>query len=264
MIENISEVEKSLGLEDGKLAELISSEDNHKVDLSDRVFLPKGDYETRIDNLKKDHEKVGGELILKAMKEEQGLDYEGRKDPSNFINALKLKIETESKIEPEQRYSELKSNFDKLQVLKLESDDKFTNLQESGIKEKNRSMVNNALIKEIPENTIIDSEKIVTLLKIDHEFNITDDGLEILKNGKVLKNENTLSNLTANEFMKDAVKPYLKAVDGGAGDRDDINNFKSGSMESFDKEMEGKDVKVGSEAYNTEMFKRISDKSLTI
>tara|TARA_R110000787_G_scaffold276483_4_gene385441 strand:+ start:1595 stop:2389 length:795 start_codon:yes stop_codon:yes gene_type:complete len=264
MIENINEIEKSLGLEEGKLTELISSEENHSVDLSERVFFAKGDYDLRTDNLKKDHEKIGGELLLKGMKEEQGLDYEGRKDPSNFITALKTKIEAESKIEPEQRYSELKSNFDKLQVLKLESDDKFISLQESGVKEKNRSMVNNALAKEIPENTIIDSDKIVTLLKIDHEFKITEDGLEIVKNGKVLKNESTLSNLTASEFMKDAVKPYLKAVDGGAGDRDDLNNFKSGSQESFDKEMEGKGVKVGSEAYNKEMFKRISDKSLTI
>lgn len=264
MIENIGEIEKSLGVEEGKLSEMLSSEEKHSVDLSGRMILPKEDYDLRITNIQSESEKKGEELLLKRLKEDNGLDYEGRKDPNNFVTALKAKIEAESKIEPEKRYSDLKSDFEKLQGLKETAELNFTSLQENVIKEKNDFKINSSLIKEIPDNTIIDPKKIVTLLKTEHNFNISDNGIEIIKDGKVLKNESTFAPLTASEFMKDAIKPYLKAVDGGAGGRDNPENFKSGSMEAFDKEMVAKDINIGSEAYSQEMFKRVKDKTLTI
>ena len=53
-IENTEQVEQALGLEAGKLTEILASEESHNVDLSNRVFYSKEDDATRTDNLKKE------------------------------------------------------------------------------------------------------------------------------------------------------------------------------------------------------------------
>jgi hypothetical protein len=64
--------------------------------------------------------------------------------------------------------------------------------------------------------------------------------------------------------MPKFLEPFAKKVSGGSGGSDTIEPGKAGSMDAFIKEMNDKGVSSGSEAFNIEMGKRISDKTLTM
>jgi len=262
MIENIGAVEQSLGLESGKLSEMLSSEESHSIDLDSRVFFNKEDYNTRITNIKDDVYIKGQEEMLKKMKLDEGLEYDGRKDPNNFIAALKSKIEKESTKEPEQRFADLNTKFEQMQGISKDWETKFSDLQGENTREKNQFKINSTLLKEIPDNIVIGKEDVLSILKSKNDFSISDDGSVILmKNGKPLENSATLNSMSPSEFMKDLIKPYLKAVEGGRGDEGG-STPSQGSLESFQKEMEGKGVK--GEKFNEEMQKRISNGTLKL
>ena len=57
MIENIKEIETSLGIEEGKLTEMITSEEKHNFDLTPLVIEKRSIYDERISNIKKDYMK---------------------------------------------------------------------------------------------------------------------------------------------------------------------------------------------------------------
>ena len=64
-LENITELEQTLGLESGKLAELITSEENHRIDLSTKVIVDKTIYDERIANIKKESSTMALEIAIK-------------------------------------------------------------------------------------------------------------------------------------------------------------------------------------------------------
>lgn len=262
MIENISAIEQSLGIEAGKLTEMITSEEKHSVNLEERVMLSKDDYEERVGNIKTGEFKRGQELLLKDLKEEHELDYEGRKDPKNFITAYREKIIKEAGVEPDKKYTTLNDKFTKLQGNYSELESGFDSYKKNEKQKTNKRKINDSMFSEIPDNVDLDKNDIVAILKSKNSFNLTEDGIEITKNGdsKPLENATTMSNLTLKEFMSTAIKPYLKAVEGGRGGDDGAGSGKAGSFEAFTKEMEG----LGSQEFNMEMAKRIKEGTLKI
>jgi hypothetical protein len=77
MLENIGEIEKSLGIEDGKLSEMITSEEKHTVDLSGFVIKTRSDHDSLISNIKKDSGTAALEIAIKTAREEKGLEFQG-------------------------------------------------------------------------------------------------------------------------------------------------------------------------------------------
>ena len=77
-IENLEAVEKSLGLEAGKLNEMFTSEENHNIDLDSRVFFTKEDYESRINNIKKETKFNSVEEAIKLARKDNELDFQGK------------------------------------------------------------------------------------------------------------------------------------------------------------------------------------------
>jgi hypothetical protein len=260
-IENIDAIEKSLGLEAGKLSEMFTSEENHVVDLSERVFFSKVDFDSRIENVVKETKFNSVEKAIKDARNAEGLDFQG-KTMENLIAALKEKAIKESSVEPEKKYSDLKSNFEKLQQVNAGLTEKFTNL-ENDIKRKSQERtINDTLLKEIPDNTTIPKDDVLAILKAKYSFNIGEDGFEIIDGGNVLKNETTRGNLSTDEFVKGFIKPYLKQVEGGAGGTDQKGNPKAGSFDAFDKEMESKGIR--GQDYSIEMQKRMANGTLKL
>ncbi|MFK7780666.1 MAG: hypothetical protein QM490_06120 [Candidatus Gracilibacteria bacterium] len=262
MIKNINEVEKSLGLEAGKLNEFFKSEDEFEIDLTSKVIFNKEDYEARVSNIKKDEFVRGRDLLLREMKDGQGLEYDGRKDPENFIKYFKEKIEAESKIEPEERFSKLKTEFEKLQNISQGFQEKYTGLEEKIKKQSKNREINNILLKSIPDNITIPKEDVLTILRAKNDFNISEDGFEIIENGVILRNETTRDPLKTDEYMKTFIKPYLKEVEGGKGGGNEGGNLKAGSFEAFEKEMDKKGI--SGEQLSVEMQKRIHDGTLKL
>ena len=256
MIENIEAVEKSLGLEAGKLTELMTSEESHNVDLENRVYFSKDDYDARINNIKKETGFNALEVAVKNQRNELGLEFQG-KTMENLLRSYKDKIEKESTIEPEKRYSDLKTEFEKLQGINEGLSGKYSDL-ESDIKKQNQNRtINNTLLKDIPDNTTIPKNDILAILKSKYEFNIGEDGFEIIDGSKVLKNETTRNNLTPDEFLKTFIKPYLKPVEGGGGGGDDRSRAKDGTFEAWD--TQAKEQGLSGQAYSIALQKAITD-----
>jgi hypothetical protein len=261
-IENLDAIGASLGLESGKFAEMISSEDSHKIDLDNFVISNKTDYESRLSNIKRENQQAGLEIAIKNARNELGLEFEGKKDLKPLLEAYKNHIEKEAKIEPNQKYDTLKSDFEKIQGIASEWETKFNDLQGTYKKREQQRTIDNTLLSSIPDNTTIPKDDVLAILKAKVDFNIGDDGLEIIKDGVVQKNESTLNLLSPNEFMKDFITPYLKKPEGGAGGKDSGSGGRETSFDLFNKQMEDKGISQGSEAYNVEMSKAIQSGTL--
>jgi hypothetical protein len=260
-IDNIGAIEQSLGLEAGKLNEMISSEENHTIDLENRVFFSKDDYEARIGNIKKESGNAALEIAIKKARTDLDLDFTG-KNMENFIKSFRDKVESESKIEPEKRYSDLKTEFEKLQSISEGFQTKYSDLEKNIKTQEQSRVVNETLLKSIPDNVSIPKDDILAILKAKHSFNIGEDGFEIIKDNNILKNETTRNNLSVDEYMKSFIKPYLKQVEGGAGGGDDKGNLKAGTYDAFEKEMN--DAGITGQALVLEMTNRINKGTLKI
>jgi len=248
-VENIEQIEQSFGLEKGKLAEMMASEENHKIDIDNYVIKTKSDHEALINNLKKESGNATLEIAIKNARNEFGLDFQG-KTMENLLKAYGEKVEADAKIDPNKKYDTLKTDFEKLQGNLTDWQSKYTNLESTYKEKEQQSSINNTLLKEIPENTILDKDDILAILKAKYQFNIGEDGFEIIKGGQVQKNQANMNLLSPGEFMKEFITPYLKPVDGGAGGKDSTGTGKETSLELFDKQMEMKGINVGSESYN--------------
>jgi len=156
-LENITELEQAFGLEEGKLAEMITSEEKHSIDLSTLLIEPKAVYEERIANIKTTSSQMAKEIAIKKLKTNLGLEFEGKTE-ENLIEAVKSKFETiKSEVikDPEQRYVSLKSDFDKLQGNYTEQVNKVVELESSYAKKEKTAKIQNDVFKFIPENTLV-------------------------------------------------------------------------------------------------------------
>lgn len=267
-IENISQLEETFGLEQGKLAEMMSSDETHTLELDKYVIKPKSDYDSYLANLKNEQMGNGVEIGRKELLKDFGIEFEGtgiHKDKEKAVEFLnnwkKTQIETamaEAKIEPNKRYDDLKTDFEQLQGNLTQKDREFADLQNSIQREKNDRQIKQALLSEIPDNTTINKDDILAILMARNEFNIGDNGFEIIKDGQVLKNDSNLNPLTAKEFMKNAISPYLKETEGGAGGKDSSTKGGVDTMEVFMKQMADKGINQGSEAFNEALANAIA------
>jgi len=71
-LENIAEIETSLGIEAGKLTEMITSEENHTIDLSSKVILDRSAYDERLANIKKESATIAIEMAVKEQRNNLG------------------------------------------------------------------------------------------------------------------------------------------------------------------------------------------------
>lgn len=258
-VENIEILEQSLGLEKGKLTEMITSEEKHSLEFDNYVIKPKSDYDALLNNIKRDSNEIGRKELFKEL----GVDFEGtgvHRDVTRSVDFLKKwnedavsKAIEEAKIDPNKKYDTLKADFDKLQGNLTEWENKYNTLESTYKQKEQASTIKNTLLKEIPDNTLLDKEDILALAMAKFQFGIDEDGFAIMKNGEIQKNEANRNRITPNEFMKSFITPYLKPIEGGGKGKDSVGGGKETSLDIFDKLMESKGINVGSEAYNEQM-----------
>lgn len=261
-LENIAEIESSLGIESGKLAEMMSSEESFTVDLSTKVFLDKTAYEERIANIKKDSATMAIEIAVKEQRNNLGLDFQG-KTMDNLVKALKDKVESENKGEPEEKYKILKTDFDGLQSKFAEKESEFnsfkTNIEKSAI----LNEIKGEFIQNIPDNVLVAKSTIFTEAKEKGFSFEKEEGKIVIKDaqGNVLKDAN-YSPITVKDWVTTFSTPYLAKVEGGAGGKDETGGDKAGSFDAFMKESERNGWDASKQ--NTEMAKRISNGTLKL
>lgn len=264
-LENQKEIEQALGLEEGKLSEMITSEEKHTIDLTPLVIEPKTVYEERISNIKKEEYKHGQEKFFKNVRDAFGLDIQG-KTPENLISGLKTFVETEKEkggAEPEEKYKTLKADFDKLQTNYAAKENEFATFKTNIEKQNEANEIKGEFTKHIPANTLVGKNTIYVEAKEKGYSFEKEEGKVVVKlNGEIQKDEKTLSPISVESFVKDFVTPYIKKADGGRGEEDETPPGKAGSFEAFEKEAE----KAGWNASekNEIMMKRIKDGSLKV
>ena len=261
-LENIAEIETTLGVESGKLIEMINSEEAFKVDLTEKVFLDKTAYEERIANIRKESATVAIETAVKEQRNNLGLDFQG-KTIENLVTAIKAKTESESKIEPDEKFKTLKSEFDGL-VSKLNEKDAEFNSFKSNIEKTNLlNEIKGEFTKYIPDNVLVSKSTIFTEAKEKGFSFEKEDGKIVIKdtNGNILKDDN-YSPVSVKDWVSTFSTPYLAKAEGGKGAADDLGEAKAGSFEAFMKESERNGWNAMKQ--NEEMAKRISNGTLKI
>lgn len=262
-LENQKEIEKALGLEEGKLSEMITSEEKHVIDLTPLVIEKKEIYEERISNIKKEEFKHGQDKFFKEVRDSFGLDVTG-KTPESLINGLKSFVETEKEkggAEPEEKYKNLKSDFEKLQLNLTKKETEFSAFKTKIEQEKETNEIKSSFTKHVPNNTLVSKSTIfVEAKEKGYSFEKEEGKLVVKLNGEVQKDEKTLSPISIETFVTNFVTPYLKKADGGGGGGDDTPPSKAGSFEAFEKE--AKKQGWNDSQRNEEMMKRIKDGSL--
>ncbi len=130
------------------------------------------------------------EMLIKELKQEQGLDFEG-KDPKKFVSELVKKIEREKGIEPNKKIQELTESLTKLQELVQAKDNevkgwegKYTGLQKE-------TMANELIMSKLPQNIKgVTPKHFTTLLKADgYSVDIENGEPVVSLHGKVLKDK---------------------------------------------------------------------------
>ncbi|WP_296683298.1 hypothetical protein [Flavobacterium sp.] len=262
-VENLNEIETSLGLEPGKLSEMITSEESHTIDLSERIILPKETYEERISNLKKEAATAAIEIAVKEQRNALGLEFQG-KTIENLVNAIKVKVETDSKIEPEEKYKNLKSDFEKLQSNLVEKENEFTTFKTNIERQNSLAEIKNEFTKYVPDNTLVSKSTIFVEAKEKGFSFEKEDGRVVIKDamGNVIKNDSTLSPVSVKEWVTEFVTPYLPTATGGSGKKDEPGGAKTGSLEAFMKEAEKQGWNASQQ--NEEMAKRIANGTLKL
>jgi hypothetical protein len=263
-IANLSEIETSLGLESGKLSEMMTSEEEHTLDMSQRVFFDKSTYDERVGNIKKESSNMASEIFIKELRNAFSLEFEG-KTKENLIEAFKTKIQKEKEDgikDPEARYTTLKTDFEQLQSNYSLKVKEIETINTTNSEKDRKSSIQSEVFKYIPENALVSKNTImIEAEQKGFKFDI-DEGKMVVRDssGNILKNETSFSPTTVEEFMQGFVTPFLPAVEGGAGGKDDTGAGKAGSFEAFEKEAE----KNGWDAQkiNAEIMKRTADGTL--
>lgn len=237
-LENITELEQTLGLESGKLQEMIASEEVHKIDLSEKVILNKSIYDERIANIKKESSTMALEIAIKEQRNALGLDFQG-KTMENLVNAIKTKVESESKIEPEEKFKSLKTDFEKLQENYNAKETEFNAFKTNIERQQDLNEIKGEFTKHIKGDTLVSKSTIFTEAKEKgYSFEKVDGKIVVKLNGEIQKNKDTLSPITVSDFVNNFSTPYLKTPTGGAGGDDEPDGAKAGSFDAFMKESE--------------------------
>jgi hypothetical protein len=183
-IQKIEQLLKITGLE-------AALKDEKEIDLTipEITTFEKTELESRDKNKKDEGIKVGRELQIKDLKEENGLTYDGpgSNDRIRFVKELSKKIETELKIEPEKKVTAL---TEQITLLQNKNKDYETQI-ESVRKEAKEAKFNSELLGELPANRskLFTDAEYLNALKFNLEF--TEEGIK--RNGEILRDSKTQS-----------------------------------------------------------------------
>lgn len=264
MIKNIVDIEKQLGLVPGAMEAAFKSTTDDVIDISGMEIVKKDDYATRIKNLKEEAGTAAVEIAVKKVRTDMGLSFEG-KTMDKLLDAYKTKVVADANLNPDKRVTELEKDLNTMKTNFETSQKKLTEVEGTFKQKENLRTIRDAVIAEIPVDTIIPKEDVLNIFFSKNQMELSDKGGVVFKKGdEVLKNQTTLNPLTVKEVMTEFITPYVAPPAGGGGGKDNPTQGKPGTYEAFAKDMEKLSIAEGSIAFNSEMNKRIKEKTLVM
>jgi hypothetical protein len=161
------------------------TEQDFTFSTDDLSILTKAEQASREDQLKSRHEKAGGEIAIKNLKEKTGLEFEG-KSQETFIEKFKEKVLGEANITESEKVKELNATIGKLQ----DNVHKLTQEKEISAQQALQGMRDAELLTMTidlkPDH--ISNEMWLTMVKLENEL-AEDNGVKVVKRkGEIVRN----------------------------------------------------------------------------
>ena len=252
-----NEIAEKLGVE---LDALQSAFEGFKVIPANDFDQMKSNFQSELDDSKEKYQAegrtTGRELALKEIKNELGLEYEGRKNTVNLINAINEKFANAGSEEFGTKLTEITKQKD---AIEKEFEGYKTQIKE----ESDSRFVNSALSKALAEyegKTTLKGEDLLTLYTSRNTVKKGDSGLLIYQGNEIVKNE-TMQPLSVQDSIKNFVEGgYLKptGAKGGKGLGDEAPAGKM-SFERFEQSLVDQGYNRGSQEFNEQVNQATSN-----
>jgi len=236
----ITDIEKLLKLEAGTLK--AAAEKDLDITLSTlhvRTDEEEATLQANIEAQKKERYEAGIEVAekrkVKDISEKLGYSLEGKaKTLENLLEIHSESLEKKAK----KPLTEIETDFKKLQENYIQLEKSHNDFKTSVENEKSINFFRTSLAKAIPANVelLFNPERIISFAEKEISHKVENGTLLLKKGDDILKNPKTLQPLSAEEFMADYIKDFVKKPTGGTGQKDATPN-NVGSYEAFIKNM---------------------------
>jgi len=246
------EIAEKLGVE---LEALQGAFDGYKVMSNEDFDTLKTNLSTETEGLKEKYQlegqKVGKEILLKELKKQLNLEYEGRKSPENFVNAINEKFANANSEEYAAKIKEVNASKQTLQ-------EEFEAFKVEVKNQEEKRFVNDSLSKEFNQyngKTSIDINDLMTLYKSKNSVKFDGESLKIYQGDQLLKDD-TLQPVSVSESVKSFVEgSYLSnpTAKGGRGEGDSTEPTGKMSHERFEERLKKQGLSPNSSEFMTEI-----------
>ncbi len=247
-------IKTGIAADEAKAKEIIEAEAEQEVSIPDTTKVFIGDaFNKATENLKNDGIKIGKELLIKDLKEKEGLEFDG-KSPDKFVEALKAKVSTKTGVSVDEKVKSRDKTINELkEALTKEKSEKETVLKQKSQIEKDTS-----LLKHLPKNRDerFSDQQYLTLLKSELEFTEEEGKPVVKKNGEILKDDqfNPLpyeaviaNHFTTAKWIKEASGEQDPPGGRGGGNKGGGSGGTFLKMSEFTKNLEDQGIHPGSQ-----------------
>lgn len=241
-----------------------------KVELKadDLVLYKSDEFETFKTNLANDEYKkgktAGEEMLIKTAKERNGLEFEG-KSFDKYDEALKAKVISEANIKPNEQIEKLQGDLKTLQTNYSTLETEYNGFKSTITEKEARFKRDSSLLSFMPDNLVVDKDIALMALKTKAGLDVDENGFALI-NGQPTQDKLMQNIPLSTDIINDKlnVLGLLKKKEGGNGGYDEPGGKTASSYDKFVKEMGNNDISEGSEKFQIEMNKRLSEKTLTM
>jgi len=247
MIENLDQLAKFVKGGADVLQNAINSEEKVSLELIEGSFVSDSELNTlkdsRFNDGKKEGQTIGYDFAMKDIKKDFSIELEG-KDRTKIADAIKNKIMSDAKIEPNKKVDEYKSSLESLQK-KYETD---LNQKSSELQQLNNKLseykVNGDLVNHLPEGLNgIDANDFITLAKTSAKFEYEDGQLVVKKGDSIIKDK-LEKPISPKDYLTDFAtsKQWINTDGRGGGDNGGSSNGSFKTMNDVYKHMQDNNV----------------------
>jgi len=223
MIKNLNELAKFVKGDADVLQKAIESKEEVSLEFVDGSFVSDDELTTLKENVFKDskkvHEGVGYDFAMKDLKKDFEIELEG-KDRKKITEAIRTKIITDAKMEPNKKVDELSLSLKNLQT-QYETDLGLKTKEIDGLNGRLRDhQINGDLTDYIPEGlTGIDVKDFMTVAKTTAKFEYDNNVLVVKKGDTILKDKLEMP-ISPKDYLTELAtnKKWLQSAGRGAGD----------------------------------------------
>jgi hypothetical protein len=206
---------------------------------------------------------VGTEIALKQLKEKLGLDYKGRKNLDNMVQAINDKIEADTQPSNGEA-EEYKKKVSELSEALQSKSSEFESFRSEVAEKENNRVVVDALQSELNKfagKTTLDISDLATLYRAKFQPSFDGDSIKVYQGNEIIKDD-LLNPVTIQESVSNFVESSYLADNkptGGRGKGDDAQGSGKMTIEKFEASLDKQGIAKNSSAYNERIVEAVNN-----